>query len=257
LNSIKHQVRLCDQISIEESPALEIICEHPRMPRDQTNICWKAVDLVRKEFGIKSGARLHIEKRIPIMGGLAGGSSNAAATLNLCNRLWDLSMSDSRMMELGRRLGMDVPYYFMGGTAFDTEATGILEPIHTDISLWIILALPDFGVSTRKAYESIDYARIGKARWKTTDMRSALQSGNINILFDSTHNDFEIFILDQYPELKRIKQLFLMAGCKAAVMSGSGSTMLGIAETQDDAKRIARSLPYQTILTSSHTKTEL
>jgi len=251
LNIIKHQIQLCDEIGIEESPAIEIICEDPRMPRDQANICWKAIELVRKDYGIKSCAHLHIRKRIPIMGGMAGGSSNAAVTLKLCNRLWDLGISDSRMMELGRRLGMDVPYYFMGGTAFDTEATGIIETISTDVSLWMILVLPDFGVSTRKAYESIDYACTGKAAQKTQEMRVAFQNRNIENIFASTHNDFELVILDKYPELKRIKQLLLKSGCKAALMSGSGSTMVGIADNQDDAQRVARSLPHQTLVTSS------
>jgi 4-diphosphocytidyl-2-C-methyl-D-erythritol kinase len=251
LNIIKHQINLHDILRIEETTETEIVCDNPDVPRDRTNICWQAIDLVRKSFNVRSSARIHIEKRIPVKGGLAGGSSNACTTLWLCNDLWHLGLTNDEISGLGRSLGMDVPYYTKGNTAFDTEATGVLEEISTSVGFWFVLVMPGFGVSTREAYGGIDYGRIGRERQKTADMRNAFAQNSREEVLSALHNDFELTVFERYPALKSLKQAIREAGCLAAEMSGSGSTLFGIAESEDQAQRIAGMIKDRTLVVSS------
>ncbi|MBD3321893.1 MAG: hypothetical protein GF350_12425, partial [Chitinivibrionales bacterium] len=173
LRIIKQQIDLCDIIHLQKSPGMKIVCDHPEVPVDAGNICWKAIELVKSEFGISDNARIEIEKRIPVRGGLAGGSSDAATTLMLANELWGLGLSTSRICSLGIRLGMDVPYFFFGKTAFDTEATGVLEPLDGNISFCFVLVFPETGVATAGAYASLDYSHTGKMGHLSDAMKAA------------------------------------------------------------------------------------
>lgn len=248
---IKHQIDLFDLISIENASALTISCDHPHVPCDNRNICWQAVELIKNEFGIDKAVKIHIEKNIPVMGGLAGGSTNAATVLMLLNRFWDLGLSLEQMMEFGRKLGMDVPFYFVGGTAFDTEATGLLKPISTPSKFVFVLAVPHFGVSTKDAYQGIDYTLINKDHHKTAQLIQALHQNEITKIFDSMHNDFEFTVFSKYPDLLKIKQQLLNAGCRQVIMSGSGSTVLGVADGLTHAQRVQNSVDCKTIIASS------
>lgn len=115
LGIIKHQIDLFDEIEIEESAETKIICDNSDVPVDESNTCWQAVNLVKKYFDIKENVLIKIEKKIPAQGGLAGGSSNGATTLKLLNKLWQLNLSTEKMIELGRKIGMDVPYFLLEG----------------------------------------------------------------------------------------------------------------------------------------------
>jgi 4-diphosphocytidyl-2-C-methyl-D-erythritol kinase len=162
LSIIKHQIDLYDTISVKNSDTISLSCNIDSVPRSPDNICWKAALLLKEHCNVDKNVHIDIDKNIPVMGGLAGGSANAAATILLLNDYWGLNLSKETMMSLGRTLGMDVPFYFLGKTAFDSEATEVLYPITTNAKFTFILAVPDFGVSTKAAYTSINYAAIGK-----------------------------------------------------------------------------------------------
>jgi len=254
LGIVKHQIALADTLHVEllGSGGGDVVeCEDERVPRDGGNICVKACQLVRERFGRGGSLKITIEKRIPVMGGLAGGSANAAAMLRALDRVWELGLTREQFIDLGRRLGMDVPYFSTGKTAFDSEATGVLEAVDTNLKFHIILATPNFGVSTKEAYGLINYSRIGKNIPLTKKMITALRYNNFESAMEYTHNDFELSIFEQYPRLREIRDKLLNEGCAAACMSGSGSTIIGIAKDKPAAQKIAGAVDCVTIVTES------
>jgi 4-diphosphocytidyl-2-C-methyl-D-erythritol kinase len=200
------------------------------------------VKKAQQHFGIKENVHIHIEKNIPVKGGLAGGSSNAATVLRILNELWNLKLDKGQLVTVARGIGMDIPFYFTGGTAFDSEATGLLEPVKTDIIFNFVLAIPDFGVSTSEAYKEIDYNEIGQETDKTASMKEALGNNDRDTAVAALHNDFEKTVFKQYPQLVSLKEKLLKAGCLHAVMSGSGSTLVGVAKDSDHANSIKERL---------------
>ncbi len=251
LGIVKHKIDLHDLITIEESPKMSLECNNPLVPCDSGNICWMAVDIIKKHFKIGKNVRIYLEKNIPVMGGLAGGSANAATTLQILNKLWNLGLSSPQLMIFGRKLGMDVPFYFSGHTAFDTEATGHIEKIDHNQSFTFLLAIPDFGVSTRDAYQQIDYCSIGNHVSETSRLIQALRENNRSAIFPLIHNDFEISVFRKYPRLAEIKANLLKEGCIAAIMSGSGSTIIGFTKDSSHARSVQSKIDCKTIIASS------
>ncbi len=248
LGSIKHAIDLCDTVGIEESDADRLECTDPLVPCDQRNTCLRVAALLRKKFGIDRKVHITIEKRIPAEGGLAGGSANAATTIEILNRLWQLDLSTAECIDLGRAIGMDVPYFFIGGSAFDSEAGLRLEPIETACSFVLVLACPEFGVSTAGAYAALDYDTIGRNQGATESLRSALEAGNAEAVMPFLHNDFEPSVFASYPRLAEIKKELLSAGCSAALLTGSGSTIIGIARDRSHGREVQGKVSCRTIL---------
>jgi 4-diphosphocytidyl-2-C-methyl-D-erythritol kinase len=239
LGIIKHQIDLGDTITIEKSADMKMFCNHPMVPNDETNICWQVADLLKKEFGINENVSIHIDKKIPVQGGLAGGSANAAETMKLLLELWGIDISIEKKITLSRKLGMDVPFYFYGKTAFDSEATGVLCPIENNcVKLNFILVIPPFGVSTKEAYSQIDYSKTGKNVDATQDLKNGLLTGNFEKIKKNMHNDFEQSVFLSHPEIFNIRNSLLNSGAGAAIMSGSGSTVVGLFADADAAEKV-------------------
>ncbi len=251
LGTVKHQIDLCDTITIEPANRLSLECNDPRVPCNEHNLCLQAVTLLQREYKVDHSVHITIAKRIPVQGGLAGGSANAATTLMMLSELWKLHLSRRQLMKLGRVLGMDVPFYFYGHTAFDTEATGVCTPIATGIKLTFILAIPDFGVSTVEAYRGLDYGKIGKRIDLTESMKNYCLANDMQGVVSSIHNDFEASVFAAHPALATLKQELLDAGCSTAVLSGSGSTVFGIVPDGVDAAVLQKKIPCRTIIAST------
>jgi 4-diphosphocytidyl-2-C-methyl-D-erythritol kinase len=228
LGIIKQQISLGDTITIKESEKMLMSCNHDGVPDDSRNICWQAAELLQKECGISQNVSIDIDKVIPVQGGLAGGSTNAATVIELLDEIWGLSLSLSDKMTLGRKLGMDVPFYFNGNCAFDSEATGVLEAVSHSMKLYFVLVVPPFGVSTADAYRGIQYDKVGTRTDQTTSLRQALLEGDHKKMVENIHNDFEISVFPQFCKLEEIKAKLLQSGAGNAFMSGSGSTMVGV-----------------------------
>ena len=251
LGTVKHQIDLCDTIRIEPSSRLSLKCDDPRVPCDEHNLCLQAVTLLQREYQIDHSVRITIDKRIPVQGGLAGGSANAATTLMMLNELWKLHLPRRQLMKLGQILGMDVPFYFYGHTAFDTEATGVCTPIETGIRLTFILAIPEFGVSTAEAYRGLDYGKTGKSVDLTESMKNYCLANDVQGVVSSIHNDFEASVFAAHPALAILRQELLDAGCSTAVLSGSGSTVFGIVPDGMDVASLQNKIKCRTIIAST------
>ena len=243
LGIIKHQVTLGDTIEVRGSSSLGVSCTHPAVPTDSRNIVWQAVEMLRQEFSIKESLHITIDKKIPVEGGLAGGSTNGATVLMLANEFWGLGLSREELATRGQKLGMDVPFYFYGGTAFDSEATGVLRPLSCARKLHFVLVVPSFGVSTASAYKGIDYSRVAKGIHQTISLEKALQEGDFHVLRESVHNDFELSVFPAYPELLFLRDRMMKEGASAAFMSGSGSTLVGLCESAAAADSLSRCFP--------------
>ncbi|MBU0647611.1 4-(cytidine 5'-diphospho)-2-C-methyl-D-erythritol kinase [Patescibacteria group bacterium] len=254
LNIIKQQIELHDTISIRPANQTKIICNDPRIPNDKSNLCWQVVDLLKNKYHISKNVEITIEKNIPPESGLAAGSSNAATTLKLLNQLWQLKIPSSTLIQLARQIGMDVPFFIYGHTCFDTEATRILNPIPTQTILHYIIILPDFGVSTKEAYQNIDYSQIGQNTLQTKQMKTALEKNDIQSVINNIHDDFELSVFPQFPKLNQIKQDLISAGCAKAFMTGSGSTMVGITTSQNHSQEILYKLKNKYQILISKTK---
>ena len=250
LGIIKHQIDLGDTITVEKSANMKISCNNPLVPCDCGNICFQAAELLKKNFGVKQNVSINIDKKIPVQGGLAGGSANAAATLELLFELWKIDIPIEEKIALSRKLGMDVPYYFYGKTAFDSEAGGVLTPIANNCAkLHFLLVIPPFGVSTKDAYSAIDYSKTAQNTERTSDLKSALKMGNLKKIEKNVHNDFEQSVFLKHPKLAEIKNSLLDCGANAAVMSGSGSTVLGLFSDLDTAQKAGEK--FETVITAS------
>jgi 4-diphosphocytidyl-2-C-methyl-D-erythritol kinase len=251
LSTVKHQIDLADTLTILPSSHLSLECDHPLVPCDERNVCLQAATLLQSEYRIDRSVHITIRKNIPVMGGLAGGSANAATTFMMLNELWKLHLSTEELMRLARKLGMDIPFYFIGKTAFDTEAGGICRPLPTKIAFSFVLALPDFGVSTADAYTGLDYSQLGKNLYLTEKMQQKCLANDTAGVVSCIHNDFEIPVFLKYPRLRELRDELLAAGCGSAILSGSGSTLLGIAPDYDTARQISRKISCRTIVATT------
>ncbi|MBD3317788.1 MAG: 4-(cytidine 5'-diphospho)-2-C-methyl-D-erythritol kinase [Chitinivibrionales bacterium] len=252
LGIVKKKIDLFDDIVVEESAHDEIVCDRPDVPRDSSNLCWKAAEEIRRASGVKQPVRINIEKHIPLMGGLAGGSANAATVMMLLSSLWSLELSTQRLCELGRRVGMDVPFYFVGDTAFDTETGTWPQLVGTSLTFTMVLALPPFGVSTSQAYAGIDYRATGHQTGETEEMLDALKKNDGDAVIARMHNDFEHSVFASHPALVSLRAAMLNAGCRKVVLSGSGSTLIGVVDDTETARVCAASVPTTCIVASTN-----
>jgi 4-diphosphocytidyl-2-C-methyl-D-erythritol kinase len=251
LSTVKHLINLHDIISVEESKDFRIICSNPAVPLDATNTCHKVAEALKQRYNIPDNVTITINKNIPVKGGLAGGSANAATTMLLLCDMWDLSPDADTMVEIARSIGQDIPFYFFGPSAHDTEAGGHIETIMSNLRFDIILVMPDFGVSTKDAYATLDYALIGKYTNKTSLLQLAMQNNDRDAVLKNMHNDFELSVFKKHPKLAHIQSTLLENGCPGAIMSGSGSTVFGILESSKDYERIKKKIGFPTMLVSS------
>jgi 4-diphosphocytidyl-2-C-methyl-D-erythritol kinase len=236
LRTIYQTVSLHDDLRISEtSGAIEIVCEHPRVPCDETNLAFKAASLLRGVTGTSKGARIEIEKRIPVAAGLGGGSSNAAATLLALIKLWQIAMDEAELIRIAASLGSDVPFFLLGGTALGVgrgEEVYPLEQVHCE---HLVLVNPGFGVPTRDAYEKL--SRLTSSEAAPIIPFTLLAAKGISELPLVARNDLEAPVLAAYPEIAEVKQRLLSLGARHALMSGSGATVFGVFDNSEMAGR--------------------
>ena len=221
---------------------VEIECGHPDVPKDEDNLVVRAFRLFQRETGIEGGLAVRIEKRIPPGAGLGGGSSDAAAALIACNRLWRRGLNQTELMNLAARIGSDVPFFILGGTAYGTGRGEILRPLSWPMQYHVLLILPGEAVSTAWAYTQIRMT-LTKVK-KITKLTDILETGDLSALHRDASNDMERVVFPSHPRLGEIKQALYNRGACYASMSGSGSTIYGLFIKREDAEAAASSLVH-------------
>jgi 4-diphosphocytidyl-2-C-methyl-D-erythritol kinase len=210
------------------------------VPLDASNIVVRAGRALATHHGLDLAADIEIHKGIPVAGGLAGGSADAAATLVALDRLWDLRTSDDEMLAMAGELGSDVPFALIGGTAHGAGRGEIVTPVPDAGTYWWVVAPSHEGLSTPEVYRELD--RIRPDGPVPTDdgtasgaVLAALEAGNLDALADAMRNDLQPAALSLRPDLSD-RLAALARHCPATVMlSGSGPTVLGLAPTQEAA----------------------
>jgi 4-diphosphocytidyl-2-C-methyl-D-erythritol kinase len=234
---IMQSLDLHDTITITKSSieGISIKTNLAYIPIDQGNLVYKAAALFLDTLSIKEGLYIKLDKNIPVAAGLAGGSSDAAATLKGLNELYHAKLSTEELMKLGVKLGADVPYCIMLGTALSEGIGEVLTPLAPIPGCSILLVKPDISVSTKYVYENL---RLNDAiaHPKIEAMRAALEAGDINTLTKCMDNILQTVTIRDYPIITEIKRKMLELGALTSLMSGSGPTVFGIYKDADLAK---------------------
>ena len=197
------------------------------LPVNENNLIYKAIKLLKDEYHFPGGISVDLNKFIPVAAGMAGGSTDAASTMFGVNRLFGLNLSMGKMMELGVRLGADVPYCVMRGTALAEGIGEKLTRITPVPHMWILIAKPQINVSTRLVYEQLDMCGIQKHPDIDGIIR-AIEAQDVVRIAQSMGNVLENVTVPLYPVIETIKQDMLSHGAINAMMSGSGPTVFGI-----------------------------
>jgi 4-diphosphocytidyl-2-C-methyl-D-erythritol kinase len=240
IRTVFQQVGLCDTLELCDRPsgAIVLTCDDGRLCCDQTNLAWRAADLMRSRHGIQRGLDIHLRKCIPVGGGLAGGSSDGAATLRALNELWALGLSQQELMALGLELGMDVPFCVLGGTALGAGRGEILDPLPALPVLDVVIAHPGVASSTAEAYAGLRSEQMGGGA-ATERMASAIRKGDVETVAGGLCNVFTDNVTKRLPQIGRVKSIMLQSGAWNAELSGSGACVFALAKSPVDADRIA------------------
>jgi 4-diphosphocytidyl-2-C-methyl-D-erythritol kinase len=212
---------------------LTLTATDPAIPTDRSNIVRRAAEAIWRAAdrrGRARGVRIHLVKRIPAGGGLAGGSTDAAAVLRALNVLWRAGLDRTAIERIGRDLGADVPFFLRGGTALGLDRGDRIVPLPDIAARWVVLLTPAFAVSTPAAFEWFD------RRAKTTRARKGRAATGPAA---EVANDLEPVVIARHPEIASLKRALLRSGARAAAMSGSGSTVFGVFASENAARTAA------------------
>lgn len=227
--------------SLLEDKAVKIDCSASFVPTDHRNLVYQTAKLLQERFDIQQGAAIYIEKNIPVAAGLAGGSSNAAATIKGLNQLWNLGLSLEQMAQIGAEIGSDVPFCIYGGTALATGRGEMISPLPAPPPFWVVLAKPPIGVSTGSVYSKLKVADI-EEHPDTNRMIEAIKAKDFPKMTENLGNVLEKVTLKEYPEVKRIKERMQKDGADGVLMSGSGPTVYAITQRESKVQRIYNAL---------------
>lgn len=245
LRSVMQQIDLYDTIELsrlseqmenkDNASQLKIILtsDSDEVPLDQNNLAYKAAKLLMEHDGIGEGVHIHIIKRIPVAAGLAGGSTDAAAVLLGMNELFGLGHSKDELRELGVKLGADVPFCIMGGSALAEGIGEKLTPIETMPKMYIVIAKPSIGVSTKYVYENLRLEQVTHP--DTEQILAAMRRKDLAGMTRLLGNVLESVTIEKYPLIRELKEAMLETGAIGSLMSGSGPTVFGIYDTMEKA----------------------
>lgn len=235
-------VDLADRVGLEPRKDNEISIRSTNnfVPDDQRNLAYQAAKLIKDTYGINEGVSITIDKQIPIAAGLAGGSSDAAATLKGLNELWNLQLTLDEIADLGAQIGSDVPYCVYGGTAIARGRGEKIEQIGTPANCWVVLAKPTIGVSTAAVYGGLNLERVTHPN--TENMLAAIAESSYEKMCSNLGNVLESVTMELHPEVLSIKEQMSRFGADAVLMSGSGPTVFGLVSNEARTTRIVNGL---------------
>lgn len=208
------------------------------IPTDSRNLIYKAVELMFDEYGIEAEIDIHLTKNIPVEAGMAGGSTDCAATLHAINELFNLGADTKKLMELGVKLGADVPYCVMAKTALSEGIGEILTPVEPLKDCYVLVVKPPISVSTKMVYTNLKANELEKHP-DVDGMIETLQAEDLSGVASRMENVLETVTVHMHPEIETIKKAMKEKGALNAIMSGSGPTVFGIFDDEEVAKMAA------------------
>lgn len=223
---------------LDEGQGITIETNIHGIPTDERNLIHKAIKLMYEKYGINKAIHVKLTKNIPVEAGMAGGSTDCAAALKAVNMLFDLGADEKKLMELGVRLGADVPYCVMGRTALSEGIGEILSPVAGLPDCIVLVAKPPVGVSTGVIYNSLRLDEL-EVRPDIDGMLEALAAKNLKGVADRMQNVMETVTTKLCLDIEAIKKIMREQGALNAIMSGSGPTVFGIFVHEDKAQKAA------------------
>jgi 4-diphosphocytidyl-2-C-methyl-D-erythritol kinase len=249
LVTVYQAVALYEEVTATEVPqgtGIALTVDGPQadqVPLDGSNLAWRAAELLARHVGVDADVALHLAKGVPVAGGMAGGSADAAATLVACDALWTTGLSRDELGRLAAQLGSDVPFALVGHTAVGTGRGELLTPAMTRGEFHWAFATQAEGLSTPTVYARFDERTAGQAPpvnpVDDTDLMHALRAGDPHALGRALHNDLQDAALDLRPELERTLEIAQNGGALGVLVSGSGPSVAALARSRQHALAIA------------------
>ena len=237
LSMIMQNIDLYDEIEVEKQECGIILeCNKSYVPVDNRNLAYKAAEIFKERYDIVDGVKINIEKNIPVSAGLAGGSTDAAAVLKVMNKLFNVNATEEELMELGLKLGADIPYCIHGGTALCEGIGEIITPIKPFRDKIVVLVKPAFGVSTKEVYKNFNLEKV-KQHPKTAEIINAIENDDLNFVASNMKNLLENVTLRKHKILIKIKEEMNACGAINSMMSGSGPTVFAFFDDMLKAQR--------------------
>ena len=251
LETVMQPVSICDEMTFERAGAsLQLTCSHPELPCDSKNLVHRAATSFLAAAKISDGVKIHLQKNLPLAGGIGGGSANAAVTFTALNQLFGAPFPLEKLHELAAALGSDVPFFLYDKPALATgrgEKVQTLENFPALKGKAFFLVHPGFGISTPWSYQNL--ARFPKDQNGTAGraqkLVSLLQAGDLKAAAAEIYNSLEAPAFDKFPVLQLYKEFLRENGAIVSLMSGSGSTTFAIAENLTTANNLAEKFKSQ------------
>ncbi len=241
---ILQTVNLYDTVTIEKTEeGILLSSDREDLPNDSDNLAYRAAEKILSHGHVEGGVKIHIEKRIPVAAGMAGGSTDCAAVLLGINELYELGMSKEKLCELGVKLGADVPYCIYGGTMLAEGIGEKLTQLPPPPKCTVLLAKPERGMSTKYVYDHLDLQRV-----EHPDMDlivTLLKERKLRELAEALINVLESITGKEVDEIPKIEAIMKAAGALNSLMSGSGPTVFGMFEGREGAEQAARMIREQ------------
>ncbi|MEK6647106.1 MAG: 4-(cytidine 5'-diphospho)-2-C-methyl-D-erythritol kinase [Candidatus Firestonebacteria bacterium] len=247
IRTIFQTINLFDILYLKESSSgIKLHCTDSSIPNDNRNLAYKSAKLLINKLKIKRGVSILLEKNIPVGAGLGGGSSDAAAVFHGLNKMWELGLNNNELINMARDIGADVPFFITGGTALGSGIGDKLKKLKEMPESFFILVKPDFNISTEFAYNLVDKNKKTKNKLTINGyynkILNSFKKGDIKAIAGNLYNDFEDVIFEKKPVLTAIKEMLIKTGGIGALMTGSGSAVYAIVESQKEALRIQKQM---------------
>lgn len=240
---IMQTLSLHDVVTIEETSEKGIVVtsNSGSIPCDEHNLAYKAAKLLMDEFSVDKGVRINIEKNIPVAAGMAGGSTDAAATMKGINDIFNLGLSEEELMKRSVKIGADVPYCIMEGTALSEGIGEVLTRLNCPPECKVLIAKPPIDVSTKFVYENL---HANSLTWHPDidGMVDSIRNGDLKGICDRMENVLETVTVKEYPIIEEIKSSMKNNGAVNSLMSGSGPTVFGIFDDEEKADKAYKEL---------------
>ena len=236
---IMQTVGIYDQICLnrEKTPGIRVKTNLFYLPDNENNLVYKAAKLLMDEFSIEDGVSIDLNKYIPVAAGMAGGSSDAASVLYGMNKMFSLGLSQDELMRRGVKIGADVPYCIMRGTALAEGIGEILTPLPPMPACFVLVAKPGISVSTKFVYENLHANDLRPEQHPDIDAAIAgIREGDMKATAQAMGNVLELVTAREYPVIEEIKNFMKKRGALNAMMSGSGPTVFGLFENKTTAR---------------------
>ncbi|KRQ87779.1 4-diphosphocytidyl-2-C-methyl-D-erythritol kinase [Caloramator mitchellensis] len=236
LRMINQSVSLYDYITVEKTDSKIVLTANKNdIPLDESNTCYKAAKLIINRFNLKGGVRIHIEKNIPHGAGLGGGSSDAAGVIKAMNQIFELKMSLDNMMDIGVKIGADLPYCIVNRTSLAEGIGERITPLEPIENFNIVIAKPNVAVSTKEVYMNLKLDEVSK-RPDIDRLIEYIKRRDYKSLASNMVNVLETVTIREYPVIGEVKNIMHEFDALGSIMTGSGSAVFGIFENEERAE---------------------